>query len=47
LRNQKSIPNDAKENMIDLQEKLESQVTECTAKLGEIKGGFPKMALRG
>jgi hypothetical protein len=26
--------------MIDLQEKLESQVTECTAKLGEIKGGL-------
>jgi hypothetical protein len=35
-----TIPNDAKENMIDLQEKLESQVTECTAKLGEIKGGL-------
>jgi hypothetical protein len=35
-----TIPNDAKENMIDLHEKLEIQVTECTAKLGEIKGGL-------
>jgi hypothetical protein len=35
-----TIPNDAKENIIDLQERFESQVTECTAKLGEIKGGL-------
>jgi hypothetical protein len=35
-----TIPNEAKENMIDLHEKLESQVTECTARLGEIKGGL-------
>jgi hypothetical protein len=35
-----TIPNQAKENVIDLQEKIEPEVTECSARLGEIKGGL-------